>query len=138
MCQQGAKVAKPRREDPNKQDAKARKRRRKDDNLSHVVINEKRNKKATLYAVERIPHPFTSREQYEASLRAPVGQDWNTTESHRRMTAPEVKFTAGSIIDPIKFGKKAKKLLSDDMRSFERKKKTERNEKRKQRTTRGL
>ena len=134
----GAKVSKPRVGSSEKQEAKAKKRRRKDDSLSHVVINEKRNKKASIYSVSRVPHPFTSREQYEASLRAPVGQDWNTTESHRRMTAPEVKFTAGSIIDPIKFGKKAKNLLDADMKSFERKKKMERNAQRKKRTTRGL
>ena len=134
----GAKVSKPRAGSSEKQEAKAKKRRRKDDSLSHVVINEKRNKKASIYSVSRVPHPFTSREQYEASLRAPVGQDWNTTESHRRMTAPEVKFTAGSIIDPIKFGKKAKNLLDADMKSFERKKKMERNAQRKKRTTRGL
>ena len=140
----GAKAKKPRQKSKaqlaaEEAEKKKKKRARRDDGLSHVIINEKRNKRAAAYHVDKVPYPFTSREQYEASLRQPLGHDWNTTESHRRLTAAEVKVTAGAIIDPVQFGKKAKGLLDDDIaKRIERKKRAQRASQRKQRSIKGL
>ncbi|KAG0299390.1 hypothetical protein BGZ98_010089 [Dissophora globulifera] len=75
--------------------------KRKDAKLAHVIINEKRDKKAAAYSVTKIPHPFTTWAQYEQSLRAPVGKDWNTTSTFQKMTLPRVTTKLGKIIDPL-------------------------------------
>ncbi|KAF9121882.1 hypothetical protein BGW39_010190 [Mortierella sp. 14UC] len=75
--------------------------KRKDAKLAHVIINEKRDKKAAHYAVTKIPHPFKTWAQYEQSLRAPVGKEWNTNATFQKMTLPRVTTKLGKIIDPL-------------------------------------
>ncbi|KAG0364419.1 Utp14 protein-domain-containing protein [Gamsiella multidivaricata] len=75
--------------------------KRKDAKLAHVIINERRDKKAAAYAVTRIPHPFKTWEQYEQSLRAPVGKEWNTNSTFQKMTLPRITTKLGKIIDPL-------------------------------------
>jgi len=67
----------------------------------HVIINLKRNKKAKKYTVSQLPFPFTSKAQYEKSLRQPLGRDWNTLKSFQEMTKPEVITKTGTIIEPM-------------------------------------
>jgi U3 small nucleolar RNA-associated protein 14 len=78
---------------------------RKDANLKSVIINEKRDKKVAKYLIDAVPYPFTSREQYERSIRAPVGKEWNTTNVHEKMVKPSVIVRPGTIINPIKYTK---------------------------------
>lgn len=75
--------------------------KRKDAKLAHVIINEKRDKKAAAYAVNQIPHPFKTWAQYEDSLRAPVGKEWNTNATFQQMTLPRITTKLGKIIDPL-------------------------------------
>ncbi|CAG8607857.1 2819_t:CDS:10 [Paraglomus brasilianum] len=75
--------------------------KRKDAKLKHVIINEKRVKKATRYLATKVPYPFETREQYEASLRAPIGREWNTQEVYQKMIKPRVITKMGTIIDPL-------------------------------------
>ena len=56
------------------------------------------------YLVKAIPFPFTSAEQYEHSLRAPVGADWNTQYTHHQLTKPAVQIKAGHLIAPMTQG----------------------------------
>ncbi|KAL0082960.1 small-subunit processome [Phycomyces blakesleeanus] len=74
---------------------------RKDVKLSNVIINEKKNKKAEKYQVTHVPFPFQNMEQYERSLRAPVGKEWNTRETFQKMTKPRVITKLGAVIDPL-------------------------------------
>eukprot|EP01135_Chromosphaera_perkinsii_P003333 Nk52_evm33s240 gene=Nk52_evmTU33s240 len=76
---------------------------RADKNLNHVIINEKTDKRLLKKRVTDIPHPFTSREQFENSLRNPLGKEWNTVASSKKLTQPKVSTKAGRIINPIKF-----------------------------------
>lgn len=46
---------------------------RKDSALANVILSEKRIKTTAKYKLSDIPHPFTSREEYERSLQMPVG-----------------------------------------------------------------
>jgi hypothetical protein len=39
----------------------------------NVLISEKRIKTAAKYKIADIPHPFTTREEYERSLQMPIG-----------------------------------------------------------------
>lgn len=55
--------------------------------------------------VSEVPYPFTSREQYERSLRQPIGGEWNTSQSVRDMTRPAVLVKAGAVVAPMKLGK---------------------------------
>ncbi|CAM9141371.1 unnamed protein product, partial [Chrysoparadoxa australica] len=82
------------------------KRARRDAKLPTVVITEKRSKQSSKFKLAQVPYPFTSREQYERSLRQPMGAEWNTAPSVKDMTNGGVLTRAGTIIDPIKAVKK--------------------------------
>ncbi|KAM3535280.1 hypothetical protein MY4038_001521 [Beauveria bassiana] len=73
---------------------------RKDAKLAKVIVNEKRIKKNNLYMASQLPHPFETREQYERSLRMPVGPEWMTRETFQANTKPKVLVKQG-IITPM-------------------------------------
>ena len=54
-----------------------------------------------------MPFPFTSREQFERSLRAPIGREWNTAASHKALTAPSVVVAKGAVVEPIAMHRKS-------------------------------
>mmetsp|Transcript_6561 Transcript_6561/g.13216 ORF Transcript_6561/g.13216 Transcript_6561/m.13216 type:complete len:446 (-) Transcript_6561:1136-2473(-) len=85
-------------------------KRRRDAAMSHVILNEKRLKGASHLTVPAVPHPFRTRELYEASLAMPLGKEWQTSSSFRRNIVPEVRVRAGAVIDPIRLmGAKSKR-----------------------------
>lgn len=63
---------------------------RRDSGKSHVIISEKKDVKAAKYQVQDIPFPYTSRAQYERSLEAPLGTEWNTRLGHQKAILPRV------------------------------------------------
>ncbi|CAN8097967.1 unnamed protein product [Discula destructiva] len=77
-----------------------KKKDRQDARLSKVIINEKTNRKTGKYLATQLPHPFESRQQYERSLRLPVGPEWMTKESFQQATKPRVIVKQG-IIAPM-------------------------------------
>lgn len=85
-----------------KVDGVAQRDKRKDKNLSNVIINEKLNKKILKYQSLDVPYPFETREQYERSLRMPLGQEWTSRETHQKLTMPRVITKQGVVIDPLK------------------------------------
>ena len=54
-------------------DSEVKKMSRKDNKLMNVIISERRIKTASKYKIADIPHPFTTREEYERSLKLPIG-----------------------------------------------------------------
>ncbi|KAI8137100.1 small-subunit processome [Fennellomyces sp. T-0311] len=76
-------------------------KKRKDAKLANVIINEKRNKKIEKYEVTQVPYPFQTMEQYERSLRAPVGKEWNTRDTFQKLTKPRVLTKLGTVINPL-------------------------------------
>ena len=54
------------------------------------------------YQSSHVPYPFETREQYERSLRMPVGQEWTSKETHQKLTMPRVIVKQGTVIDPLK------------------------------------
>lgn len=76
--------------------------KRRDKKLKNVIINERVNKKNAKYQAQSVPYPFESREQYERSLRMPIGQEWTSRSTHQRLTMPRVIAKHGSVIDPLK------------------------------------
>lgn len=106
-----------------------KKKDRKDAKLDRVIMSEKRNRKVRAellepivssfffsnvansiadsvcvqnekYLASQLPHPFESRQQYERSLRLPVGPEWVTKESFQQATKPRVIVKQG-IIAPM-------------------------------------
>ncbi|KAJ3174001.1 hypothetical protein HDU87_007215 [Geranomyces variabilis] len=90
-------VKKPRRGDGVEKDA------RKDAKLKHVIINEKRMKKSVKYTTAQVPHGFDNKEQYERTIRAPLGREWNAAGAHTDMIKPRVQTKLGTVIAPLKF-----------------------------------
>ena len=78
------------------------KERRKDAKLKRVIINEKRAKKNAKYLASNLPHPFENRQQYERSLRLPVGPEWTTKETFQSATKPRILIKQGIIAPMIK------------------------------------
>lgn len=74
--------------------------KRQDAKLDRVIINEKRVKKNSKYLASELPHPFESRQQYERSLRLPLGPEWTTKSTFQDSTKPRVLMKQG-IIRPM-------------------------------------
>jgi U3 small nucleolar RNA-associated protein 14 len=83
---------------------------RADAKLPGVILNEKRDKKVPVQAwgcLERaltrqcaqlaghlldvLPYPYTTREEYERALRAPIGKEWNPSGMHQKLITPAVR-----------------------------------------------
>lgn len=76
------------------------KEKRQDRKLDRVIINEKRVKKNGKYLASSLPHPFETRQQYERSLRLPVGPEWTTKETFQGATKPRILMKQG-VIKPM-------------------------------------
>ncbi|NXW47606.1 UT14A protein, partial [Nyctiprogne leucopyga] len=74
---------------------------RKDQHLPHVIISERRNIHAAAHQVSELPFPFEKHQQFEQSIRTPLGSTWNTQRAFQKLTAPRVVTRAGHIIQPI-------------------------------------
>ncbi|NWI46176.1 UT14A protein, partial [Picathartes gymnocephalus] len=74
---------------------------RKDQHLPHVIMSEKRNIHAAAHQVSELPFPFERHQQFEQSMRTPVGSTWNTQRAFQKLTAPRVITRSGHIIQPI-------------------------------------
>uniref|UniRef100_H3CKD3 UTP14C small subunit processome component n=1 Tax=Tetraodon nigroviridis TaxID=99883 RepID=H3CKD3_TETNG len=74
---------------------------RKDAKLPAVIISEQRNGAAGLHQVSALPFPFETQEQFESTVRVPVGRTWNTERTVSKATAPRVLTQLGAIIQPM-------------------------------------
>ncbi|GMF35957.1 unnamed protein product [Phytophthora fragariaefolia] len=88
---------------------------RKDARLEKVLINEKKDKKAAKFTVKDVPYPFTSREEYEAAMRNPLGSDWNTSQVTNVLTAPKIMKRAGTAIGPLVLSKEDRKQAKKEL-----------------------
>jgi U3 small nucleolar RNA-associated protein 14 len=48
-----------------------------------------------------LPFPFTSVKDFEASIRAPIGNTWIPETAYRKLTKPSVITKLGTIIKPM-------------------------------------
>ncbi|UIZ26158.1 hypothetical protein KXD40_002593 [Peronospora effusa] len=88
---------------------------RKDARLDKVLINEKKDKKAAKFKVKDVPYPFTSRAEYEAAMRNPLGSDWNTSQVTNVLTAPKIMKHAGTTIAPLVLTKEDRKQAKKEL-----------------------
>lgn len=75
--------------------------KRKDAKLSKVIISQSRVKKNAKYLAKELPFPFTTAQQYERSLRVPVGGEWTTKETFQDMTKPRILRKQGVVVGAI-------------------------------------
>ena len=94
-------------------DAARKKMGRKDTKMPNVVLSERRVKTASKFKLDEVPHPFTTREEYEQSLRMPVGEEWNASHVVRANTKPEVMLRAGRVVEPAKLSRKVVQEAKD-------------------------
>ncbi|XP_026385176.1 U3 small nucleolar RNA-associated protein 14 homolog A-like isoform X2 [Papaver somniferum] len=88
-------IAQKKREDALKE--------RKDSHLKHVIISERLDKKAEKLHTATVPYPYTSQEQYERTLRVPLGPDFNPATKVGALIRPDVVKEPGVIIKPIEY-----------------------------------
>ncbi|KAK9385219.1 small-subunit processome [Lipomyces mesembrius] len=74
---------------------------RQDSKLKNVIINEKTAKKSTKYTAGAVPFPYETREQYERSLRMPIGKLWSTQTTVQRLTKPKIIVKPGVVVEPL-------------------------------------
>ncbi|XP_049748532.1 U3 small nucleolar RNA-associated protein 14 homolog A-like [Elephas maximus indicus] len=74
---------------------------RKDENLPNVIISEERNIHAAAHQVHVLPYPFSHHQQFERTIRTPIGSMWNTQRAFHKLTTPKVVTKPGRIIKPI-------------------------------------
>ncbi|KAH8145090.1 uncharacterized protein LAJ45_10870 [Morchella importuna] len=75
--------------------------KRKDARLAKVIINEKRVKKNVKYHASALPHMFETKQQYERSLRVPIGPEWTTKATFQDSTMPRVMVKKGVVVEAI-------------------------------------
>jgi U3 small nucleolar RNA-associated protein 14 len=56
----------------------------------------------------QLPPGFDNRVQYEKTLATPLGKEWNTVNSHKKLVQPRVNAKAGTVIHPAKFASSKK------------------------------
>lgn len=74
---------------------------RRDDNKGSLIINENAQSKIKEHMVSEVPFPFKTVKDFEASMRAPIGQTFVPETAFRKLVKPVVTTKMGSIIDPI-------------------------------------
>ncbi|PNS16431.1 hypothetical protein CAC42_165 [Sphaceloma murrayae] len=73
---------------------------RRDAKLKNVIISEAQQRKGKKYLATALPHEFERKDQYERSLRVPIGPEWTTKETFQRNTKPRVVVKQG-IVEPL-------------------------------------
>lgn len=74
---------------------------RKDINKGNLIINESGNDKIKSHLVSEVPFPFKTVKDFEASVRAPVGNTFIPETAYRKMIKPPLTTKMGAIIEPI-------------------------------------
>lgn len=94
--------------DPSKQKTKRKlilrfpePEKRRNDNQGNVVLIENRDEQLKKHLVADLPFPFTSVDDYEQSIRQPLGKDFVPATAHRVLTKPAVVTKSGAIIEPM-------------------------------------
>jgi U3 small nucleolar RNA-associated protein 14 len=63
---------------------------RADAGKARVIISERKDKKAGGYMVKDLPHPYTTKAQFESSLEMPIGPECNTRMGFQKSTLAKV------------------------------------------------
>ncbi|CAB3234206.1 unnamed protein product [Arctia plantaginis] len=87
---------------------------RRDENKGDIIIKEYKDPKLVSHKVQDVPFPFESVKDYEASIRAPLGNTFIPEKAHKKLIRPSIITKAGTIIEPMD----EEELLVPKNRSF--------------------
>ncbi|KPJ18684.1 U3 small nucleolar RNA-associated protein 14-like A [Papilio machaon] len=74
---------------------------RRDENKGDIIIKEYKDPKLAVHKISDVPFPFKTIKDYEASLRAPLGNTFVTEKAHKKLIQPNVLTKAGAVIQPM-------------------------------------
>ncbi|KAJ1521419.1 hypothetical protein ONE63_003091 [Megalurothrips usitatus] len=74
---------------------------RRDENKGNLYINEAEDSNARAHQVSELPFPFTRVKDFEANLRAPIGNTFIPESAHRKLIKPPIVTKMGRIIEPM-------------------------------------
>lgn len=74
---------------------------RRDKGREDVIISEKQDRKGKKYMAPVLPHGFEKADEYERSLRVPVGPEWTTKETFQKGTKPRVVVKPGAVVEAM-------------------------------------
>ncbi|CAD5112043.1 DgyrCDS1290 [Dimorphilus gyrociliatus] len=74
---------------------------RRDAKLKDVIIAESKDDVVSKHQVHSLPFPFTKVKDFEKSIRAPIGKNWNTQSSYKTLIKPNIVSKMGHKIDPL-------------------------------------
>lgn len=74
---------------------------RKDMNKGELIINESANDSIKSHLVSDVPFPFKTVRDFEASIRAPIGNTFVPETAFRKMIKPTLTTSMGAVIEPI-------------------------------------
>lgn len=66
-----------------------------------IIINTAPNEKLKKHLISSVPFPFKSVEDFEASMRLPIGKEFIPESAHRKLVMQSVVTKAGTIIEPM-------------------------------------
>lgn len=74
---------------------------RRDRGRDDVIISERQDRKGKKYLAPVLPRGFEKGEEYERSLRVPVGPEWTTKETFQKGTKPRVVVKPGAVVEAM-------------------------------------
>ena len=86
---------------------------RKDANKGALILNEHKDEKVKKHMVKNVPFPYTSVADFEASIRAPVGETFVPRTAFKKMVKPRVEVKAGSLIEPMSREELVKRKIAE-------------------------
>ncbi|KAL7024547.1 hypothetical protein ACKWTF_013100 [Chironomus riparius] len=66
-----------------------------------VIVNTTPHESLKKHLISSVPFPFTTIKDFQASMRAPIGKDFNPSSAHSKLTMESVITKAGTIIEPM-------------------------------------
>jgi len=75
--------------------------KRRDENKGNLIINVDKDDKIRAHKVGKVPFPFQSVSDFEASIRAPIGDTFLPRTAFLKMVRPKVETKVGEVIEPM-------------------------------------
>lgn len=68
---------------------------------SRVIVSKVVNEKLQKHLISQVPFPFKSIQDFEASMRMPIGRDFIPASAYEKLTIPKIVTKSGKVIEPM-------------------------------------
>ncbi|KAK2159152.1 hypothetical protein LSH36_157g01027 [Paralvinella palmiformis] len=96
---------------------------RRDRNLDNVIISEVRDRTIAKHQVRDVPFPFRNPEQFENSIRQPIGKTWNPETAYKKLIEPKKVTRIGTVIPPMDKSQVNKNIKEDKLKPRKKRRK---------------